>query len=34
VVDLTAAYNELRFGGNTEVASRIVNLLEKLEAVP
>jgi protein-glutamine gamma-glutamyltransferase len=34
VVDLTAAYNELRFGGNTEVAGRIVNLLEQLEAVP
>ena len=34
VVDLTAAYNELRFGGKTEVAGRIVNLLEKLEAVP
>jgi transglutaminase-like putative cysteine protease len=34
VVDLTAAYNELRFGGNREAAGRIVNLLEKLEAVP
>jgi hypothetical protein len=34
VVDLTAAYNELRFGGKTEVAGRIVSLLEKLEAVP
>jgi transglutaminase-like putative cysteine protease len=33
VVDLTAAYNELRFGGKTEVAGRIVNLLERLEAI-
>jgi hypothetical protein len=33
VVDLTAAYNELRFGGKTEVAGRIVVLLEQLEAV-
>jgi hypothetical protein len=33
VMDLTAAYNELRFGGKREVAGRIVNLLEKLEAV-
>jgi transglutaminase-like putative cysteine protease len=33
VVDLTAAYNELRFGGKTEVAGRIVTLLEQLEAV-
>jgi hypothetical protein len=34
VTDLTAAYNELRFGGKREVAGRIVNLLEQLEAVP
>ncbi len=34
VVDLTAAYNELRFGGNTEAAGRIVSLLERLEMVP
>jgi protein-glutamine gamma-glutamyltransferase len=34
VVDLTAAYNELRFGGNSEAAGRIVRLLEQLEAVP
>jgi len=33
VEDLTAAYNELRFGGNPEAAGRIVGLLEKLEAV-
>jgi hypothetical protein len=33
VVDLTAAYNELRFGGNREAASRIVTLLERLESV-
>ncbi len=33
VVELTAAYNELRFGGNTKVAGRIVTLLEQLEAV-
>jgi protein-glutamine gamma-glutamyltransferase len=34
VVDLTAAYNELRFGRNAEAAGRIVSLLEQLEAVP
>ena len=34
VVELTVAYNELRFGGKAEVAGRIVTLLEKLEAVP
>jgi transglutaminase-like putative cysteine protease len=33
VSELTAAYNELRFGGNTEVAGRIVSLLEQLESV-
>jgi protein-glutamine gamma-glutamyltransferase len=33
VEDLTAAYNELRFGGNPEAAGRIVGLLEKLESV-
>jgi len=33
VVDLTAAYNELRFGGNREAASRMVTLLERLESV-
>ena len=33
VEDLTAAYNELRFGGNAEAAGRIVGLLEELEAV-
>lgn len=33
VVDLTAAYNELRFGGKTEVAGRIVVLLEQLESI-
>jgi hypothetical protein len=33
VEDLTAAYNELRFGGNPEAAGRLVGLLEKLEAV-
>jgi hypothetical protein len=34
VVDFTAAYNELRFGGNPEAAGRIVTLLERLEMVP
>jgi transglutaminase-like putative cysteine protease len=34
VEDLTAAYNELRFGGRAEAANRIVALLESLEAVP
>jgi transglutaminase-like putative cysteine protease len=33
VEDLTAAYNELRFGGKPEAAGRILGLLEKLEAV-
>jgi transglutaminase-like putative cysteine protease len=33
VEDLTAAYNELRFGGNPEAAGRILGLLEKLEAI-
>jgi protein-glutamine gamma-glutamyltransferase len=31
VEDLTSAYNELRFGGNAEAASRIFVLLERLE---
>jgi protein-glutamine gamma-glutamyltransferase len=34
VEDFTNAYNELRFGGNSEAAGRIVILLERLEAVP
>ena len=34
VEDFTSAYNELRFGGNTEAAGRIFVLLERLEAVP
>jgi hypothetical protein len=34
VLDLTVAYNDLRFGGKAEVAGRIVTLLEKLESVP
>ena len=34
VADFTAAYNELRFGGNSEAAGRIVTLLEQLEMVP
>jgi transglutaminase-like putative cysteine protease len=34
VGDLTAAYNELRFGRKAEAAGRIVSLLEQLEAVP
>ena len=29
--DFTSAYNELRFGGNTEAAGRIFVLLERLE---
>jgi transglutaminase-like putative cysteine protease len=33
VMDLTAAYNELRFGGNLEAAGRMVTLLERLESV-
>ncbi len=32
VEDLTAAYNELRFGRNSEAAGRMVGLLERLEA--
>jgi len=32
VEDFTSAYNELRFGGNTEAAGRIFVLLERLEA--
>lgn len=32
VEDLTAAYNELRFGGRTEAAPRMIQLLECLEA--
>ena len=34
VEDLTSAYNELRFGGRSEAAGRMVVLLAKLEAVP
>ncbi|MBZ5607819.1 MAG: transglutaminaseTgpA domain-containing protein [Acidobacteriia bacterium] len=34
VEDLTEAYNQLRFGGRPEAAGRIVQLLERLEAVP
>ncbi len=34
VGNLTAAYNELRFGRNAEAAGQIVRLLEQLEAVP
>ncbi|HEX4594961.1 MAG TPA: transglutaminase domain-containing protein, partial [Bryobacteraceae bacterium] len=33
VEDLTAAYNELRFGGKAEAAGRMMVLLERLEAV-
>jgi transglutaminase-like putative cysteine protease/energy-converting hydrogenase Eha subunit C len=33
VEDFTNAYNELRFGGNTEAAGRIFVLLEQLETV-
>jgi transglutaminase-like putative cysteine protease len=32
VAELTAAYNQLRFGGKTEVAGRMVELVERLEA--
>jgi transglutaminase-like putative cysteine protease len=32
VEDFTSAYNELRFGGNSEAAGRIVVLLERLES--
>ena len=31
VEDFTSAYNELRFGGNSEAAGRIFILLERLE---
>jgi hypothetical protein len=31
VDDITAAYNELRFGGRPEAARRIVRLLTQLE---
>jgi transglutaminase-like putative cysteine protease len=34
VDDFTAAYNELRFGGNAEAAGRIFVLLERLETAP
>jgi len=34
VEDFTSAYNELRFGGNPEVAGRIFVLLERLETAP
>ncbi|HEX5229791.1 MAG TPA: transglutaminaseTgpA domain-containing protein [Bryobacteraceae bacterium] len=34
VEDFTAAYNELRFGGNAEAAGRAFLLLERLESVP
>lgn len=34
VEDFTAAYNELRFGGKPDAASRVFVLLEQLEAVP
>ena len=34
VEDFTSAYNELRFGGNTEAAGRIFVLLERLETAP
>jgi transglutaminase-like putative cysteine protease len=33
VEDLTAAYNELRFGGRPEAAIRLLQLLERLEAI-
>jgi transglutaminase-like putative cysteine protease len=34
VEDLTEAYNQLRFGGNSEAAPRLMQLLERLEAIP
>jgi hypothetical protein len=34
VDDFTGAYNELRFGGNSEAAGRIFVLLERLETAP
>ena len=34
VEDLTEAYNQLRFGGRADAASRMVQLLEQLEAAP
>jgi transglutaminase-like putative cysteine protease len=34
VEDFTSAYNELRFGGNSEAAGRIFVLLERLETAP
>jgi hypothetical protein len=34
VEDFTAAYNELRFGGNPQAAGRICVLLERLETAP
>jgi hypothetical protein len=33
VSDFTAAYNEVRFGGNKDAATRMVHLLEQLETV-
>ena len=34
VGDLTEAYNELRFGGKPEAAPRLMQLIERLEAIP
>jgi hypothetical protein len=34
VEDFTVAYNELRFGGNSQAAGRICVLLERLETAP
>ena len=34
VEDLTAAYNEVRFGGRRDAAPRMVWLLQRLEALP
>jgi len=33
VEDLTAAYNELRFGGKLDAAGRMVRMLDRLEAL-
>lgn len=33
VEDLTAAYNELRFGGHRDAAPRLIRMLERLESI-
>jgi hypothetical protein len=34
VGSFTAAYNDLRFGGNAEAAARMVGILERIEREP